>query len=236
MSTTDPSGGVATGPPASKTEYALQRLRAEIASGIIRPGEAVRQGELAKRYGVSPTPVREALRVLEAEGSISYAPHRGATVSEMSEEDALDLYLLRGATEGLGARLAAERRTPAQLDEIRARHEHLCARSREPDRDPQQLAAWNRELHLLICAAGSQVITSQAMNQWKMFPIQTAIWGSDEFIARYLEEHDHIIEAIADGHPDAAQEHMVAHIRTASTAHAQLGRTSTATTEARPGV
>ena len=91
-------GGAAqglTGPPLSKTEYVLQRLREDIASGVVVPGTSLRQSEIAARYGVSATPVREALRLLEAGGSISYAPHRGATVRELSPERVRDVYLLR---------------------------------------------------------------------------------------------------------------------------------------------
>lgn len=226
MSTTDRSIGDHPGPPASKTEYALARLREEIATGVIRPGEALRQADLAKRYGISPTPVREALRLLEAEGAISYAPHRGATVSEMTDQRVHDLYLLRAATEGLAARLAAERRSQEQLDELCAHHERLRERCVDPAADPQQLAAWNRELHLLICAAGSPVVSSQVMNQWKMFPNRTttSMWDRPELTERFLAEHERIVDAINRGDGAAAEEQMAAHIMSAEQQRRQRPR------------
>ena len=98
-------------PPVSKTAYVLDRMRDDIAKGTILPGQPLKQTDLAARYGVSPTPVREALRLLEADGSISYSPHRGATVLEMDKSRVRDLYLLRAAMESLATRLAVERLT-----------------------------------------------------------------------------------------------------------------------------
>jgi DNA-binding GntR family transcriptional regulator len=218
MITTDGSIGGPDGPPASKTEYALQRLRDEISSGVIRPGEALRQADLAKRYGISPTPVREALRLLEAEGAISYAPHRGATVSEMTEQRVQDLYLLRAATEGLAARLAAERRSDAQLAELEQHHQRLTELSKDPAQDPEKLSAWNRELHLMVCAAGSAVITSQVMNLWRMFPtrVTTSMWDRDDLIERFLAQHDRLIAAIVEGDGAAAEREMATHIMSAA--------------------
>lgn len=204
------------GPPASKTAYALERLRKEIADGVIRPGESLRQADIAKRFGISPTPVREALRLLEAEGSISYAPHRGATVAELSDERVHDLYLLRATTEGLATRLAAQRRSEDQLREIRTMHEELVAATRMPDSDHQQLAAWNRELHMLICSAGSALITSHVMPLWRMFPTRSTMWKEPDLVNRFLKQHDDIVAAVADADDEAAYALMADHIMTAA--------------------
>ena len=204
------------GPPASKTAYALERLRQEIADGVIRPGESLRQADIAKRFGISPTPVREALRLLEAEGSISYAPHRGATVAELTDERVHDLYLLRASTEGLATRLAAQRRSDEQQREIQKMHEELSAAARVPGTDHQQLAAWNRELHMLICSAGSALITSHVMSLWRMFPTRSTMWKEPELVNCFLEQHDDIVAAVADGDADAAYALMSNHIMTAA--------------------
>lgn len=216
MSATEPAPGGVGGPPASKTAYVLQRLRQEIAEGIIRPGEALRQADLAKRYGVSPTPVREALRLLEAEGAISYSPHRGATVAELTDERVRDLYLLRAATEGLGTRLAAERHTAEQLDDIQGLHLRLTKVAEERASDHEQLGAWNRELHLLICSAGSSLISSHVMTLWRMFPTSTTMWQEPHLVAEFLEQHGAIIDAIARRDAEEAGELMSEHIMTAA--------------------
>lgn len=216
MSTTQPSPAGTGGPPASKTAYALERLRREIHDGVIRPGEALRQADLAKRYGISPTPVREALRLLEAEGAISYSPHRGATVSELTEQRVNDLYLLRATTEGLVARLAAERRTDEQLTEIVALHHRLRALTEDGETSHEQLAAWNRELHLLIGSAGSPLIATQVMNLWHMFPTHATMWKEPKLTSCFLDQHDTIIAAIEAQDGATAAQVMEEHILTAA--------------------
>lgn len=216
MSMTPATAGSSAGPPASKTAYTLQRLREDLAEGVILPGEALRQSDLAKRYGVSPTPVREALRLLEAEGAISYSPHRGATVSEMTEERVHDLYLLRASTEALATKLAAERRTPEQLEEIQDHHRRLTKLAGEDDASHEQLAAWSRELHLMIANAGSPVIASQIMNLWRMFPTRKTMWREPELVTCFLDQHDMIVDAITRGEGGEARQLMDEHLMTAA--------------------
>ena len=84
------------------------RLRQLILDGQLRPGQALRPADLAPRLGVSAMPVREALRILDAEGLVTFKPRIGARVAEIREEDVEELYLIRGALEGLAARLAAD--------------------------------------------------------------------------------------------------------------------------------
>lgn len=111
--------------PRSKTQYALGRLRRDLELGEVSPGDALRQTNLAERYGVSPTPVREALRILEAEGTVQRSPHKGATVAQSSERSIEDLYRLRAATESLATRLAVERMCATAEATIRKLHERI---------------------------------------------------------------------------------------------------------------
>lgn len=222
MSTTgSPLRGL-VGPPASKTEYALARLRQEIADGVIRPGESLRQADLAKRFGVSPTPVREALRLLEAEGTISYSPHRGATVAELTDERIRDLYLLRASTEAIATQLAAERRTDEQLEEIQEMHARLTEASRAEVTSHEQLGAWNRELHLLICSAGSALITSHVMTLWRMIPTRMTMWRDREMVGCFVDQHAGIVEAIGRGDGQEANARMTEHIMTAAASRLHL--------------
>ncbi len=78
------SSDMGAAPPVSRTEYVAERLKQDVASGAIKPGELIKQTVLAKRYGVSATPVREAMRLLAADGVLSYSPHKGASVREMT--------------------------------------------------------------------------------------------------------------------------------------------------------
>lgn len=216
MSAPMPSRDVPAGPPASKTAYALDRLRSEIANGSLRPGEALRQADLAKRFGISPTPVREALRLLEAEGTISYAPHRGATVVELEPQRVEDLYLLRAATESLATRLAVQRMKPATLAAVQDSHERLLAAGRGAAPDGSRLAAWNRELHLQIYAAGSPLVTSCAKGLWRMFPPRITMWRAPEMVGTLLDQHEAIMRAVVAGDAEGASALMSDHIMTAA--------------------
>ena len=198
------------GPPQSKTAYVVERLREEIATGVVIPGSALRQTEIAERYGVSPTPVREALRILEAAGTIRYAPNRGATVREMAPDDANDLYDLRAEVEAFATRLAVER-----LDEtLVPRLEQLAKQLETCDPATDQAAMYklNRELHFAIFEAGSRVVSQQVSSVWEAFPPSVTVWGVAEIAERLNEDHRGIIEAIRGGDAELAQVAMRTHV------------------------
>lgn len=199
-------------PPTSKTQYALERLRADIDTGNLKPGDALRQSELAQRYGVSPTPVREALRLLESEGTVVYSPHRGATVTYHDEQRMQDLYAFRARSESLAAELCAGRRTDEQLTEIRGLQERLRTMAINRSVSHVELAAWNRELHLTIAATGSPAIAGQIAPLWGLFPTHRTMWKKAGLVQCFLDDHDVIIAAIADQDAPLAGAEMNRHI------------------------
>lgn len=197
--------------PVSKTEYVVERLRRDIQNGHVRPGDQLRQVDIAARYGVSPTPVREALRILEADGTISYAPHRGATVRELSPTRTEDLYRLRADVEGLAAAIAAERLDDEAIDQIRAANDALNEASRKGD-PGQQLSTLNRRLHFVIYEAGSSVVAAHASSLWTLFPPHVTIWRLPSAASALQADHSAIIEAIIARDPELARSRMSAHI------------------------
>jgi DNA-binding GntR family transcriptional regulator len=201
--------------PMSKTAYVLARLRQELASGEIHPGQQLRQVEIAERYGVSPTPVREALRLLEADGAIRYSPHRGATVTELSPQELSDLYLMRSAMEAMLTRLAAERATPEEVAEVRSLHQDLSGRTKDTPAD--ELSRLNREFHLSVLRLGSPLITDHVVTPlWHGFlPPTKSQWRSDERNTRFVAEHERIVVALEKGDADEAEVAMSDHLRTA---------------------
>jgi DNA-binding GntR family transcriptional regulator len=198
-----------TGPPLSKTEYVLQRLRQDIASGIVVPGTSLRQSEIAARYGVSATPVREALRLLEAGGSVSYAPHRGATVRELPPERVHDVYLLRAEIEGLATAIACDRMSDEELARAESVHEEIRSRM---DVDGQELAVLNRRLHFTIYHAGSELIASHASSLWSLFPPRVTIWADPDAARALAADHDGIIEALRARDSTLAQNRARDHV------------------------
>lgn len=199
--------------PRSKTQYVLGRLRRDLEIGEVNPGDALRQTVLAERYGVSPTPVREALRILEAEGTVQYSPHKGATVAQLDERSIEDLYRLRAATESLATRLAVERMDATAEKTIGELHNRITAAiGRKPG---ETLSRWNRELHFAIYSHGSEVLANQLTSQWRLFPPQVTIWEDDDS-ARLLDaQHAAMIDAMHERDGDMAARIMAEHILTA---------------------
>jgi DNA-binding GntR family transcriptional regulator len=202
------------GPPVSKTAYVLDRMRAEIARGTILPGQPLRQTDLAARYGVSPTPVREALRLLEADGTISYSPHRGATVAEMDRSRIHDLYLLRATTERLATRLAVERMVDGSVvDRVKKLHGEL--KDSRGEVDAADLSRLNKRLHFAIYSSGSPTIVEHISSLWRLLPPTATLWVRPDVIDTFVIQHGNIIEAMADRDAGAAAAFMYEHVMTA---------------------
>ncbi|AGL00252.1 GntR family transcriptional regulator [Desulfoscipio gibsoniae] len=99
-------------------DQVFQKLRRAIITGELKPNERLVERTLAEQLGVSRTPIREAIRMLELEGLISYLPKLGAVVTQVSNEEVLEIYRIRSVLEGLAARMAAENITPAATNEL----------------------------------------------------------------------------------------------------------------------
>lgn len=186
-----------------------------MADGTFGPGSTLHQAEIARRYGVSVTPVREALRLLEAEGRIDRSPHRSATVLDLLPTDIQDLYLLRAEVEGYTAKLATERRSAKGIAAISQVQDELEERaSGAPAAD---LSSLNRRFHFAIAAMGSELIASHVLNPlWDRFvPPSTSMWAEPQAISCFLEEHREILDAIENGESSVARTRMAAHVMTA---------------------
>lgn len=198
--------------PLSKVEYVLQRLRADIADGEIPPGTPLRQLDIAQRYGVSATPVREALRLLEADGSIQYSQHRGVTVAEMPPESVHDLYRLRAMAESLAVELAVERMQPEHLRRIVERHDVLAATGGRGE--AVELSRLNKAFHFAIYESGSPVVANYLTQIWTALPASRTIWQDEEHARVLLAEHAQILAAIRAGDAGEAARRMSAHVMT----------------------
>jgi DNA-binding GntR family transcriptional regulator len=142
-------------------EKILENIRDAIVSGNLKGGSRVSEPELAERYGISRTPIREAFRQLEAEGYLTVVPRRGAVVSEFSPKDIEEFYAIKSIMEGYAARQACERLSEKELDRLQAINDRLAELARIGDikhffkvhSDFHELfikAADNEKLHELI--------------------------------------------------------------------------------------
>jgi DNA-binding GntR family transcriptional regulator len=106
-------------------ESILETIRDAITSGVLKPGEKVAEPELAERFGISRTPIREAFRQLESEGYLTVIPRKGAVVASFSERDIEEFYAIKSILEGYAARLACQHLTEREIDRLESINQKL---------------------------------------------------------------------------------------------------------------
>lgn len=189
----------------SKSDMVAAMLREMILVAELQPGEPLRQRDLAARFGVSETPVREALRRLQAEGLVNSDVHRGATVAEALQGATEENFQIRAALEALGASLAAERITEQELDELRVLHEKMA--------DPsvgEEYAELNRKFHFCIYESSRSPLLLILMRLlWQSIPRGPRVARSH---AESAGQHGELLQALAARDGQAASELMRAHI------------------------
>src|SRR5512133_2830966 len=102
--------------PKTKNVAVYRKLRQNILKGKLKPGQKIVMADLAKEFGLSETPVREAIRRLESDGYVQFTPHMGAVVTGIDEGQLVEIYLIRSELEALAARLAGAYVTERDLD------------------------------------------------------------------------------------------------------------------------
>lgn len=187
-----------------------ERLRAEIVSGTFEAGAPLLELALADRYGVSRTPVREALRRLEQDGLVERGD-RGMRVRGRSPEEILEIYEARIPLEAAAAAAAADRRSELDLIRIRAAQDAMAA---APTDDPMAMAASNRAVHEAIWAAGHNGtivdLLTRLNNHLTRYPATTL--ASPGRWDESLREHEEMIAAIGDRDRDRAADRAARHM------------------------
>ncbi len=173
---------------------AYSELRRRIVSGDLKPGDRLREVELASLLGISRTPVREAIKRLESEGFASYASSRGAVVAELTPVQAIELYAAREVLEGAAAAFAAQHAQPPEIQLL----EGILDLHREAPADPDALARLNRRFHAAIYSMTHNRyllgILTIAQDYTILLPKTTYYWEGRAETA-YLE-HKNIVDAI----------------------------------------
>jgi DNA-binding GntR family transcriptional regulator len=137
-------------------EDVAERLRAQIFARELEPGAWIDETRLAAEYGISRTPLREALKVLAAEGLVTMRPRRGAYVAETSRDDAAQVYHLLALLEADAAAEVARRASDEQIAQLQRLHERLEKQVRQRD----AFFAANEQFHLALLEAAS--------NRWRL--------------------------------------------------------------------
>ena len=213
---------------AAHTRVAYAALRERIASGGLGPGTWLREHTVATSLGLSRTPVREALRLLAAEGVVELVHNRGARVVSWSAEDIDEAYRLRALIKGYGAGLAAARADAACVAELRSLQERyeqaLDAQDPQPTSSdpttapmtsaPMTSAQCNDDFHAAVLAASGSARLPVLVAAVSSAPLVRRVLHSydDDDRRRSVMAHRDVITAIANGDADLATSAMSSHI------------------------
>lgn len=195
-------------------KVAADAIRERILAGEFAPGVRLAEGPLSEEMGISRMPVREALRVLAAEGIVTIAPRRGASVTMYSEAQVRELVEVRATLEALNAKLAAQRHDPAQIAELRRIVAEDAKITEKTDLTRIQ-AANNRFHEALEAIAANSVLT----NIVRSLRDRTAVIFARQSRLRVREnweEHAGIVRAIISGDADLAALLAARHVHNAA--------------------
>lgn len=198
--------------PGPHGNSAYQHLLEEIREGTLLPGERLREVDLSERLGVSRTPVREAIRQLEADGLVTHVPRQGATVRSLNYAEVMELYEMRAVLEGTAARLAARAASDVELDELDMLNDRLAEAGTGPD-----AAQINRVFHATVLdAAKNRFLTKSMLSLQKALLIlgPSQLLDGDRAKAA-VAEHRRIMAALKARDGALAETEMRAHIQAA---------------------
>jgi len=196
----------------TQTDRLADQIAALVLSGDFQPGLRLDEHMLAERFGVSRTPVREALRQLASTGLIDIKPRRGATVASATSAQLDTLFGAMAEIEATCARLAAMSMTPIERRRLQSTHEamaELVARD-----DGEAFAAANLTFHTLIYAgAHNEIITEFASGlRRRLAPFRKAQFRTEGRLPRSQEEHGNVVRAILAGDAHSAHSAMFHHM------------------------
>lgn len=186
----------------------------EIVRGVLVPGSALDETELARRFQVSRTPVREAIRLLAASGLVEASAHRAALVARPSAERVLGMFEVMAELEALCAAAAAERMTAPERAALERTHEKL--RLLVQKGDPQRYYELNEAFHASLYAGAHNDYLAEITfaTRRRVQPFRRAQFRNLGRLAKSHVEHDRVVEAVLRGDREGAARAMRNHIMT----------------------
>jgi DNA-binding GntR family transcriptional regulator len=213
------SRSVAENGPESRGEIAYAKLKEAIRAGTLTPGQRIRENEMATRLSMSRTPVREALRRLEADGLLTFAPYRGMVISELDHQAVMELYQMREVLEGTAAGLAARHASEAEIAVLRELMD-----SDKTGMEPRRAAQHNRQFHGALYRAAHNRYLLKTLNvlgdAMVLLGMTTLSLTGRSDTAR--EEHAAIVDAIEQRDVSGAEAAARTHIGNAQRARLKL--------------
>lgn len=191
---------------------AYRRLLEEISRGDLLPGARLRETELAERLGISRTPVREAIRQLEADGLVAHMPRQGATIRVLDYTEVMELYEIRAVLEGTAARLAARAASDLELEELAALNGELSA-----TRDSRSAYELNRQFHMTLLDAAKNRYLIKSVNalQKALLIIGPSTLAEADRANQAVKEHGDLLDALITRDGTRAEALMREHIEAA---------------------
>jgi len=199
-------------PRAALHEQVAHRLRQMLVENRIQPGAKLNERELSEVLNVSRTPLREAIKMLAAEGLVELLPNRGAIAVELTEADVLNTFEVMAGLEAQSGELAAERITETELAEIKAMHfEMLAAYTR---RDLPNYYRLNAAIHNAINAAAKNPVlaSTYARVNARLQALRFRSNQDEEKWKAAVKEHELMIEALAARDGPAMRRVLLAHL------------------------
>jgi DNA-binding GntR family transcriptional regulator len=196
----------------SQGDVAYHRLLEKIRSGQFRPGDRLRETDVAENLALSRTPVREALRKLESDGIVEHRPRLGAIIRTLSTPEIVELYEMRLVLERTAAEMAAKHAHPAEIDMLKDINAQIDAAGQYTPR----AAALNQDFHSSIYLATRNrflLASARALNNALILLGPTTL-DDEARIKTVSSQHAQIIAAIGDGDQKAAGDAAEAHLQT----------------------
>ena len=195
--------------PKALYEQVAEQLRQRIFQRELEPGSWIDELKIAEQMGISRTPLREAIKVLAAEGLVTMKVRRGAYVTEMSDKDLRDVYHLLALLESDAAAVVAERATVQQLQALQTLHEEL----ERSVHDRDQFFAVNERFHMQLLALADNRWRDQLVADLRkvMKLNRHSSLLKQGRIAESLQEHRTIMQALHARQPETARQALQAH-------------------------
>lgn len=193
-------------------EQVAHRLRQMLVESRIAPGAKLNERELSEVLSVSRTPLREAIKMLAAEGLVELLPNRGAIAVELTESDILNTFEVMAGLEGQSGELAAQRVTDAELAEIKAmQFEMMAAWTR---RDLSNYYRLNAQIHSAINAAAKNPVLTATYRQVnaRLQALRFRSNQDEDKWRRAVKEHEQMVEALAARDAAGMRQVLVAHL------------------------
>jgi DNA-binding GntR family transcriptional regulator len=194
------------------SETLRESIEEEVATGKLAPGTHLDEIELARRFGVSRTPIREALSLLAGEGVVEIRPRRGAVVAQITPQRLVEMFEVMAELEAMCARLAARRISSAELAALEAAHEGCRSAAATQDSDAYFYA--NEHFHHAIYVASHNNFLSDQAHalQRRLRPYRRLQLRVRNRLGKSFEEHQAVLDALRDGDGDRAVASIRSHV------------------------